>query len=409
MPRFSYKAKQGPAQLVEGIVEADNLDSAVVKVMHLGLTPVDVQEAAKVVKKTSHKSLKTSFKFYKKVKVSELSMFTRQAGDLVGAGVPLLRTLNLIHNQTKNKIFQEIINRMQLFVRDGGRLSDALAQHPDVFSRLYVNMVRSGEGTGNLDVVLGRLADFIEKDLETHNKITASLAYPLFILIIGMLSMFALLTFVVPRLSAMFEDMGETLPVPTMILINVSHFFAQFWWLIVLIVTFAIIYSRKVLETSKGRLRLDAFKLKLPVLGELIKNVEIGRFARTLGTLMQNGVVIVPALNSVWGVLENEVLKEEIKGVAEEVSKGSSLTLALKNSAYFPPMAINMITVGEETGKLEQGLYKLADVYERESEQMVKMLISLLGPMALVFIVLTVGFMVMAMLLPIFKMNLIIK
>src|SRR3989338_5810143 len=229
-------------------------------------------------------------------------MFSRQAGDLVGAGVPLLRTLNLIHNQTKNKIFREIINRMQLFVRDGGRLSDALAQHPDVFSRLYVNMVRSGEGTGNLDVVLGRLADFIEKDLETHNKITASLAYPLFILIIGMLSMFALLTFVVPRLSAMFEDMGETLPVPTMILINVSHFFAQFWWLIVLIVTFAIIYSRKVLETSKGRLRLDAFKLKLPVLGELIKNVEIGRFARTLGTLMQNGVVIVPALNSVWGV-----------------------------------------------------------------------------------------------------------
>ncbi len=409
MPQYSYKAKHGPTKIVEGVLEADNLDSAIIKVMRLGYTPLDVKEAALKRNQIFSADVKPSFGFSKKVKHTEINLFTRQLCDLVEAEVPLLKSLNLILNQTQNLNFKNIVDQIQNFVKDGGTLSEGLAKHPDIFPPLYVNMIRSGEMSGNLAIVLNRLAEFSDKDLETRNKINSSLAYPLFILLVGIGTIFVLLTFVIPRLSVIFEDLGESLPLPTLILVNLSGFCARFGVFIIIALLAVFFYLREIFRSPKGRLWLDNLKLKIPILQQFIIQVEVGRFARTLGTLLESGVMIVPALNLVRDVLGNEILKQDVKKVAGRVANGDSLSVALKESQYIPEMALNMVAVGEQTGRLEQGFYKLADSYERQAEQSTRILTSLIGPMALVLIVLAVGFLVMAMLLPLFKMNLIIK
>ena len=408
MPKFIYKAKKNPAEFIEGTIEAENLDSAIDKITKLGFVPLDVlvdlyHEKPKVKK---IKSLSFSFS---QIKLSDVGLLTRQLSDLIDAGVPILRALSVVVNQTKNPHLKDIVIKMHAFVKDGSTLSEAMAQHPAVFSALYINMVKSGEVGGNLDIVLNRLAEFVDKDLEVRNKIRSSLIYPALILIVGCVTIFVLLTFVVPRLTIIFDDLTESLPLPTIILMGVSGFFARFWWLVIGLIGFLLFYFKKFKSSLKGKMWFDRNKLKIPVFGNFIKEVEIGRFARTLATLLESGVTIVAALESVWAVLDNEILKEEIKKASEKVAGGTGLTMALKECQYFPEMAINMIAVGEESGRLEQALYKLADSYERQSDRSVKIVTSLLEPLMIVGVGSIVFFIVMAVVLPIFKMNQIIK
>ena len=410
MPRFVYKAKKGPHELIDGTIEADNVESAVDKIIKLGYSPVDI--FLESVKKTSSApAVKVSLPVinFNRVSLADINIFTRQAADLVDAGVPLLLVLGTVFNQTANPSLKEIVDKIRQFIQDGGTFSEGLAQYPHLFSALYISMVRSGELSGGLSIVLNRLAEFTEKDQETRTKVQTSLIYPLLMMGVGALTIFVLLTFVIPRLTTMFDDLSQSLPLPTMILIVVSGFFARFWWIVVLAAAATAFFLRKFFSSSEGRLWLDSKKLRLPFLGNFVKDVEIGRFARTLATLLEGGVVIVSALKAALGVLDNEVFKKDVEMMSEEVARGSSLSAVLKKSQHFPEDAINIIAIGEESGRLEQALYKLADAYERQSDRTIKVFTSLLEPILIVVMGSIVGFIVIAMLLPIFKMNLIIK
>ncbi|MCA9408423.1 MAG: type II secretion system F family protein [Candidatus Omnitrophica bacterium] len=409
MARFTYKAKEGPGKLISGVIEANNNDHAVSKIIKLGLTPIDVQvenlNEADTVK--SKKNL--SIPIFQKVKLSDLVLFTRQMSDLVGAAVPILKALQIVNNQTSNPHLNSVIQSMYLFVKDGGSFSDALARNSTIFSPLYINMVRTGEASGQLELTLSRLAEYLEKQQETNSKVKASLAYPFVILGVGIITMFVLFTWIIPRLSEMFNDLDQELPLPTIILTNISEVFAQFWWLMLILIIGGVVYFKQYTSSENGRIWFDSLKLRLPIFGSFIKLVEVGRFSRTLGTLVESGVSITSALTSVWATINNVVLRSEVKSVSEEVANGSSIKAALSRCHFFPEMAVNMISVGEETGNLEHGLYKIADTYEREADRTIKTFISLLGPLVLVFIVVLVGFVVIAMLLPILQMNLVIE
>ena len=409
MPKFTYKAKKGPAELVDGTIEAENLDRAVDKIINLGYAPIDVFAGSHEERPTVEKTEGLSFDFYRQVKLSDKGLFLRQLYDLVDARVPILRALNIVLNQTRNPHFKDLITKIHTFVQDGGTLSEAMAQYPQIFSPFYVNLVKSGEIGGNLEVVLGRLADFIEKDIEMRSKVKSSLIYPALILLVGCLTIFILLTFVVPRLTVIFDDMAESLPWATLILIGISNFFARFWWLIMAIALMGSFYLRRFSHSPEGRLWLDKQKLMIPIFGNFIQEVEIARFARTLSTLLESGVVIVNALESVQAVLENEILKQEIKNAAKEVAGGSSLHTALQECPYFPEEALTMITVGEESGRLEQSLNKLADSFEHKSDRSIKIVTTLIEPVMILLVGSIVFFIVMAVVLPIFKMNQMIR
>ncbi len=409
MPEFKYKAKEGPSRIVEGVVDAANVDLAIGKVINLGLTPIDVSLNIRADKLSSKPIGKDATRLAKHISRKDLVLFARQMSDLIGAAVPILKSLQLVMNQTSNVYFKEVVRNMLKAVEDGSAFSDALSQEDDVFPPVYINMVRTGELSGKLDFVLSRLADHLEKEMDTNNKVKSSLAYPFLILIVGAATIFILLSFVIPRITVMFDDLDQALPLPTVILVNIGNVFANFWWLFILIVLAAVFYAKQFIHSEKGRLWFDTLKLRLPLLGNFEKINQVGRFARAMATMVDSGVPITTALNSVWPALDNVVLKSEIKRIAEEVTKGGSFRDSLNQSAFFPDMAINMLSIGEETGKLEQGLYKIAETYERQSEEITKTMISLLGPIVLVLVVSIVGAVVIAMLLPIFKMNLLIQ
>lgn len=406
MLKFFYKAKEGPSKIIEGMVEAQSEEKAIHQILEQGLVPLDLSI---VSSPTENKSNQNSKYRRKRIISKDVVEFTRQMSDLIEASVPLVRSLEIVSRQVSSENLQNIVQDMYVSVRDGGAFSQALKKYPRVFSVLYVNLVKTGEVSGQLDIVLSRLARFLEKEHETRNKVNASLAYPAVILVVGILTVFVLLSFVVPKISVVFEDFGQTLPWPTVVLQAVSSFFSQFWWAIILVVGGIGYYLSQWVQTSVGKLWFDKKKLKLPIIGNFIRTVEVSRFAQTLGTLVESGVDITTAFQSVWAVVENEVLRLEIKKAAEDIAGGLSIKKALDKCAFFPEAAANMISVGEETGKLDRGLFKIADSLERESDQMVKTIIALLGPLALVIIVSIVGFVVIAMLLPIFQMNLLIE
>ena len=408
MPQYTYKAKQGPTQIVDGTLEADTKESAVGKIIQMGLAPLDVAETNSGLSQSAPKKHLT-VRFSKSIKLGDIVQFTRQMSDLLDAAVPILRSLQIAEEQTANPYLREIIHSMYLVVRDGASFSEALAQHSKHFSILYVNMVKTGEVSGQLELILRRLADYLEKEQDVRSKVRSSLAYPFFVLFVGLVTMFILLTFVIPRLSLIFEDLDQSLPLPTLILVNMSSFMAAYWWAFLIVFVLIGTYFKRWIGSLEGRIRFDMFQLQFPFLGDFIKTVEVGRFARTLGTLIESGVVITTALRAVWATIENSILREEIKQVAEDVAGGSSLKIALKKCSFFPQMAVNMIAVGEESGRLERGLYKIAETYERQADQTTKTILSLLGPLFLVLIVAMVGAVVIAMLLPIFKMNLLIQ
>jgi general secretion pathway protein F len=410
MPHFQYSAKEGPNKVVTNIIEADNSDQALKKIIQLGLTPLDILPAsAQTLTATEKKAApKASFTFFKAVSLNDLVIFTRQMSDLIEASVPILRTLQLVTNQTQNPRFKKIVEELTSSVRDGQSFSSALARYPSIFSSLYINMVKTGEVSGKLNLVMTRLADYLEKQKDTRGKIIASLSYPILIMFVGFLTVFVLLTFVIPKLSVMFEDFDQKLPLPTIILMNVSAFFAQFWWAIIFGFILGGVYIKRLLQTPLGKERLDTFLLKLPFLGDFFRIIEVAQFTRTLGTLVESGVVITSALNSVYYVVNNTVFKREVKKIADEVTNGRSLKAALRNTTFFPERAVNMISVGEETGELSRGLNKVADIFERESDQVIKTLVSLLGPIVLILIVSVVGCVVIALLLPILQMNTIV-
>lgn len=410
MPTFKYRAKEGPEKIVSGVIESKDLDKAVAEIIRLGLTPLDV-DVYQAPRKSSDSAAPPASVFFRRraVSLSQSAAFTRQMSDLLDASVPMLRALEIVLRQTRDPVLKPIVSQIRDLVKDGSSLSSALGRFPDVFSPFYIHMVRAGELGGRLEVILGRLADSLEKMEDIQGRVRSSLAYPLLVLAVGGVTVFILLTFIIPRLSAMFYDLDQALPLPTVVLMGISSFFARFWWLMVAAVGLGVAYGGQWAASPQGRARLDRMKLKIPFLGNFITMVVVARFARTAGTLLESGVTITDTLNAVRLTVDNTVFQEDIERIALEVQGGSTLKTALGKSLLFPDMVANMISVGEEAGQLERGLYKIADIFERQSDQVVKAMLSLLGPLVLIVIVSIVGFAVIAMLLPILQMNLLIQ
>lgn len=391
--------------MTSGIIEADTITEAVTKLTNAGKVPIDIKMYMKIVLPDLGNKSESDVK----VSQAALFQFTRQIADLLEAGIPLARCMELLSRQRQHPQMVEIIESMTVMLQQGGSLSLALAKYPKIFTPLYIHTVKAAEASGQLPLVLNRLAQFLEGDMQMQSKVKASLLYPAIILVVGLLTLFVLLSFVLPRLTMMFEDFNAQLPLATRIVVAVSQIFAQFWWLMAVVITGAVFWVRSYLKTPKGKTAFDEFILKIPLLKTFIENTQLSRFSRTLGMLLESGVPIVTALDSVVLVVDNTALQEEIRKMALKVRSGMSLTQAIKASALFPEMAVDLIAVGQESGKLEKGLYKLAANCERSSQEMSQVFVTILGPAVLVLVVGMVGFMVVAMLLPMFQMNTIIN
>ncbi|MFH0732255.1 MAG: type II secretion system F family protein [Candidatus Omnitrophota bacterium] len=405
MPTFVYKAKKNPTEIVNGKIEAADYKNAIIKLRQMQIFPLSVEQQDS----PAAKQAKAFFPFKKRVPLRDLSTFTRQLSNLLDSGISLLNALEILTQQTQNIILVQRLKDIKSDIRDGLSLSAALARHSDIFPPLYVNMIKSGETGGMLDEVLSRLADFAEADEETLSKVRTSLAYPALLVMVGGVTIFILLSFVAPRLVSMFTDMEQALPLPTLILIGISNFFAMFWWLAILAAAVLIFGLNKWVKTKEGKKISDRFRLNLPVVGSFIKTSEFARLNRTLATLIKNGVPMVEALEVLARTMNNEIIRQDMITVRKSIIDGFSLSSSMKQVGRFPPMMINMIGVGEESGSLEDALFKTANSYDREVDREIKVFTTLLEPTIIIILGGLVGFIVIAMLLPIFQINLMVR
>lgn len=404
MPNFFYRAKTSPHKIIEGSIEAESQAQAVNKLIKQGYFPISVEE----VVKESFSCRQRTF-FFKKVSARDLHIFTHQLSSLIGSGLTLLSALNTIISQTQNRYLKSVLSDVISKIKDGRSFFEALSNWPNVFSHLFVAMVKSAEIGGNLDEVLKRLEDYSSKEQELRANIREALVYPFFIAVISIFTILILLGFVIPRLTIMFKEMGEVLPLPTRMLIATSGFLKNYGWLILVIIFVIIFIFMRRLKSPESRFVLDRLKLKFPLLGRIIQKIEISRFSRTLSTLLFSGVPVVPALEITQGVVNNVILREEIKGFQDKIREGANFSNVIKSSPYFPVFMTNIISVGEEAGALEGSFLRIADEYTQEAENTLKTLTKLLEPTVILIMGLIVGFIVISMLLPIFQINLIVR
>jgi len=400
MTVFIYRAKKGPTQIVEGTVEAESKASALTKLSHQGYFPISICKEGQ-----GKGAVSSAINFFKRVRLHDISVFTRQLSDLLDSGLTLYKALNVVYRQTENRHFQSIIGDIRDQVRDGRPFSEALKRYPNIFSSLYVSMARSGETGGMLDDILARLAGFSESQERLATKIKSALAYPAVMAIVGLVTIVVLITFVIPKIVGMFEDLGQSLPIPTAILVGLSRFFVSYWYIIIGVIALIAFIITRIARTEEGSVAIDQLKLSIPIVGDLVKKAEIANFSRTLGTLIENGVPILESLEVISSTMQNAVLKKEILKTYKEVRDGKSLSNSLSSQNHFPMLATNMIAIGEEGGNLEKSLFKVADSYEREADNVIKIMTSLLEPFLILTMGLIVGFIVISMLLPIFQIN----
>lgn len=400
MPVFAYKAKQGPSRTVEGRLTAESRAAAAGRLEAMGCMPVWIEEAEETHGPAVDPAPRA------RIAPGEITVFTRQLAGLLRAGVPILKALSIIRDQAGNAVFQSVIGGIVTEVRDGKMFSEALRRHPRLFPELYVNMVRSGESAGALDEVLMRLAEARESDEELRGKVMGALAYPAFVLAVGFASVFVILTFFLPRIMNLFQGMGRVLPLPTRIVMAVSGFFAGYWgWLVAgggIVVLAGLRFSRG----ERGRLVLDGLILRLPLVGKFIRDTDIVRFARTLALLVKAGIPVERALALGGNTLANGRLREGMRSVVEEtVRQGATVAAGLRRRPEWPAFVTSMVAVGEESGRLDEVLIEVAEFYQRELDRGLKLITTLLEPVLILLVGVVVGFIIFAMLLPIFQIG----
>lgn len=403
MPHYHYTAKSQPTKTVDGVIEAESENDCLNKLVRMGYYPISVQAEA-LPPAGSQSSMR-----FGRISKTDIVLFTRQLSSLIDSGVNIITGLNIISTQTTNKHLRLIIEDVFSRIKDGRSLSDSLGQHPAVFSSLYVSIIRSGEAGGTLEKSLSRLADFLEKQEEFRQSLRAALAYPLFVLGVGVLTVYVLLSFVIPKLVVMFEDMGTALPLPTKILISISSFLQNFWWLVIAFVILIAFTFKRSYQKTENKLFWDGLKLKTVVWGPLTLKSEISRVMRTLSLLVSSGITIVASLDVAVSVSENQLIKNELKKFKDQINNGLNFSRCLNDSKLFPPFVTNIVTVGEETGTLERAMMRIADDYERDVDRSLKALSRLMEPVIILVVGVIVGFIVLSMLLPIFQLNLIVS
>jgi type IV pilus assembly protein PilC len=399
MITFSYQARDMSGKIVSGIQEALNEDNAVTSLMSRGLMVLSLQQKAAV-----SKSRKKTWS----VKETDLVLFTRQLSTMIEAGISLVQALTALYDQCdpkRQKSLRHIISDVTTRVQGGETFHESIAKHPRVFDRLFVSMVKAGEHGGLLAEILDRLAGFLEASARLRKKVKSAMTYPVIVICIAMAITTFLIVKVVPIFGEIFADFGSKLPAPTQFLIDVSDFMRGEWYFLLLGI-FGIFFGiRTFIRSTRGKQLWDRWKLKLPVFGPLIHKICMSRFARTFAQLIRSGVPILEVLDIVGGASGNHVVETSIKGVSADVEKGDNLSVALSKKPIFPPMMLRMVAAGEATGKIDTMLEKMADFWDEEIEAMLDALTSLIEPMLIVFLGVIVGGIVIAMFLPIFKLN----
>jgi len=410
MTAFRYQAVESAGNAVQGVIEAADRRAALELLGSRGVFPSNLEVCGPAGNGAASATAapparKWELRLGSGVKRKEITAFTRELGALLGAAIPIPQALEGLGEEEENPALRQAVKRIADSVRKGAALSAALAEHPGMFGNLYVSMVRVGEEAGALPKVLADLAQLLEHEDEMRSEVLAAVAYPVFVLCFGIITVTVLLGVVLPRLFGMLQEMLTVLPLPTLILLRVSGILHRDWIWLLMAAAAAVAGLRWFFNTPRGAMMFDNAKLRLPLLGPLFRAAALGRFARTLGTLARSGVSLLPALKIVENTIGNLVLARMISQVAEETRGGDSLAAPLRKLGVFPKTAIQMISVGEETGKLDEMLLKVADIEERHMRGRAKTLISLLAPALILVVGALVGFMVIAILLPIFKMS----
>jgi general secretion pathway protein F len=408
MPVFEYTALDVKGKTTSGIIDADGLQAARQKLRSAGKFPVSVRAAAETQPKKRRRGLSFKARF-SRVKASEVAITTRQLATLIGAGFPLVSAIEAMLPQTKSHGLKRTLAGIKDSIVEGNSFAHALSMYPQAFPPIYVNMVRAGESSGTLEIVLERLAEITEKQQALANRIQAALAYPIFMLLFGAVVLFILLTYIVPTITTIFVDMKQVLPTPTRVLILLSGLFKDYWVMLLALAVGGGIAVSRFRKTDYGRRWTDRAALRLPLLGDLARKLAVARFSRTLGSLLENGVTMLIALDIVKNIAGNTLIADAVARAGEEVSKGKSLWLSLSEANVFPMLPIQMIQVGEQSGEMEKMLYKIADVFESEVESSILRLTSYLEPVMILVMGGIVGFIVLSICLPIFEMNQLIR
>jgi general secretion pathway protein F len=402
MPVFAYRGLAANGRSVAGVVDADSLRTARGKLRERGIFPTELSEEAAAAKRRLADYFPS---FGRRIPPAELSLLTRQLSSLLGAGVQLVDALGALAEQSTRAATKRLLSQVRERVREGSSLGDALAAHPDTFSDLYVGMVRAGEAAGALETVLDRIADFSESQAEFVAKVSHALTYPIIMICVGSAIMFFLMSYVVPQVATIFQQSNAALPLPTRILIALSNLLSNYWMFLVLAIVSAIAGISWGLSTARGRRMYDNWLLRLPYIGPTVTRVICARFARTLATMLQSGIQLLPALASVKHVVTNGLLADAIEESRTSIREGHGMSHPLAQSGLFPPLLVEMIRVGERSGEVEQMLERVADTYEREVERSLSQLTSLLEPLMTLAMAGVILFMMLAILLPIFQLN----
>lgn len=394
MPVFAYRSTTMEGQITEGVIEAPDEKAAIERLKNTGVIPLEVKAPREV-------GLKAKLRL--KGRRVDLVTFTAELSALLGAGLPLDRSLNILAEISEHKGMKDIVQSLLKSIREGGSFSEALRKHPGVFSLLYVNMVRAGETGGVLDVILERLNEFLESAKELRDHVFSAMIYPTILFVTGGLSIILLLTFVLPRFSVIFTELGSSLPLSTQILLTVSETLRSYGWIFLLAIAAAWLAFRNYIRSERGRYWWDTMKLKL--MGDVIIKLETARFCKTLGTLLASGVPLLQALNNAGEIIGNRAVAAAVDCVSRGAKEGKGISFPLSQTNVFPQLALSMIKVGEETGQLDQMLIRIAVTYEKSLRQAIKRFMAFLEPVLILIMGLVIGFIVVSVLLAIFSIS----
>ena len=417
MAQFSYKARRRSGEMVQGVLEVTDRPAALTQIERLGLFPVAVEAAKGGGASSSEKAgrtgsfsgllpptLRQALTKKRKPKLQELATFTQQMANLLQAGMPLTVALNsMIHLQSKG-IPSDVARQLKQDVTEGKSLSDAMSKQPLIFSDLYVNMVRAGEQSGALVDVLRRMADHFERFAQVQAKFTSALVYPAFVAVVGVVIVIFFMTYMLPKFMSLFGEMGTQLPMMTQILINISHLFTRYWWLMLSLIVAGFIVFKRYQATAEGKLKIDSWKMSAPVFGKVMKLNLYGQFARTLSTLLENGVPVLTALKITEQVLSNRVIKDAISKTRDAVTDGKTIAQPLAQSKVFPQLMVDLVKIGEETGDVPGALKNVADTYENELNIALRVMTNMIEPVLIVVMAGGVGFLLLSVLSAMFSM-----
>ena len=405
MPIYAYTGLTTHGRTVNGVIDADSPKIARLSLRKTGVFPTDIQEESSPQTLAPDPLVSSMTSAFERVSAQELALMTRQFATLASAGLPLVECLGTLIEQIEQARLRRVLTHVRQQIREGHSLADALQAHPRVFSDIYINMVRAGEESGTLDSVLVRLAEYSESQAHLLRTVQAALTYPLLMIVVAGVIVGFLLAYVVPQVTRIFSDTGQTLPLATQVLLGISAFMAESWWLLLLGGAVGTLVWLRVIATPKGRLWYDRTLLRLPWVGRLLQRLNVARFARTLSTLLASGVPILNALSMVAHLVKNSVLRQTVEEARISVQEGESLAAPLRRSGVFPPLLVQMIAVGERSGELETMLSRAAETCDEEVSIALTRLTNLLEPLTILVMGGVVLFIVLAILLPIFELN----